>query len=311
MGQCQTPPSSKHVKSGVGKEQKGKRNFYDKIKSIKGNKKDKTFGHLTHSIHIALSSLDAFDGNIWKILCKHFYRLKMKNSQVSSAHWMLLTNDIESQKLSCDNWRIIVELYVLIHVHRVGFLTVGKKLLKNPNTYATLAGLAWAFISFMCKVKLPKVVETTVFILTDGGLGMAMFSIVIYLPFVHVLAKPGGVKTYTKFDAEIYVLTKDEGGHQPASQTTGLKLMTYWYEVTHCIETSNKVVILKTHKDYVPICMEALVTPTSLMAQNAGVEGEVVVEKVKDNEWEFGYNAMTDKYENVVESGVIDPAKEL
>ncbi|KAI3751316.1 hypothetical protein L2E82_22381 [Cichorium intybus] len=43
--------------------------------------------------------------------------------------------------------------------------------------------------------------------------------------------------------------------------------------------------------------------------KNAGIEGEVVVEKVKESEWEMGYNAMTDKYENLVESGVIDPAK--
>jgi chaperonin GroEL (HSP60 family) len=39
------------------------------------------------------------------------------------------------------------------------------------------------------------------------------------------------------------------------------------------------------------------------------VEGEVVIEKIKESEWEFGYNAMTDKYENLIESGVLDPAK--
>ncbi|RLN00856.1 ruBisCO large subunit-binding protein subunit alpha, chloroplastic [Panicum miliaceum] len=39
----------------------------------------------------------------------------------------------------------------------------------------------------------------------------------------------------------------------------------------------------------------ALVAPASLIAHNAGVEGEVVVEKVKESEWEVGYNAMTDK----------------
>lgn len=49
--------------------------------------------------------------------------------------------------------------------------------------------------------------------------------------------------------------------------------------------------------------------PASLIAQNAGIEGEVVVEKIKVGEWEVGYNAMTDKYENLVEAGVIDPAK--
>ncbi|KAL8214319.1 hypothetical protein R6Q57_003768 [Mikania cordata] len=57
------------------------------------------------------------------------------------------------------------------------------------------------------------------------------------------------------------------------------------------------------------IIQKALVAPASLIAQNAGVEGEVVVEKVKECEWDMGYNAMTDKYENLVEAGVIDPAK--
>lgn len=55
--------------------------------------------------------------------------------------------------------------------------------------------------------------------------------------------------------------------------------------------------------------MQALVAPALLIAQNAGMEGEVVVEKVKSSEWEFGYNAMTDKFENLLEAGVIDPAK--
>ncbi|ERM94840.1 ruBisCO large subunit-binding protein subunit alpha [Amborella trichopoda] len=57
------------------------------------------------------------------------------------------------------------------------------------------------------------------------------------------------------------------------------------------------------------IVMKALVAPAALIAQNAGVEGEVIVEKIKTGEWEVGYNAMTDRYENLVEAGVIDPAK--
>ncbi|PKA47791.1 RuBisCO large subunit-binding protein subunit alpha, chloroplastic [Apostasia shenzhenica] len=57
------------------------------------------------------------------------------------------------------------------------------------------------------------------------------------------------------------------------------------------------------------IIQKALVSPAALIAHNAGVEGEVVVEKIKDSEWEVGYNAMIDKYENLVEAGVIDPAK--
>lgn len=57
------------------------------------------------------------------------------------------------------------------------------------------------------------------------------------------------------------------------------------------------------------IWLQALLAPACLIAQNAGVEGEVVVEKVKASEWEFGYNALTNSFENLVEAGVIDPAK--
>ncbi|CAL9234605.1 unnamed protein product [Arabidopsis halleri] len=57
------------------------------------------------------------------------------------------------------------------------------------------------------------------------------------------------------------------------------------------------------------IVQKALLSPAALIAQNAGVEGEVVVEKIMFSEWEQGYNAMTDTYENLFEAGVIDPAK--
>ncbi|KAK8443609.1 hypothetical protein SEVIR_9G002900v4 [Setaria viridis] len=57
------------------------------------------------------------------------------------------------------------------------------------------------------------------------------------------------------------------------------------------------------------IIQKALVAPAALIAHNAGVEGEVIVDKIKESEWEYGYNAMADKHENLVEAGVIDPAK--
>ncbi|CAI5488829.1 unnamed protein product [Closterium sp. Naga37s-1] len=57
------------------------------------------------------------------------------------------------------------------------------------------------------------------------------------------------------------------------------------------------------------IVERALLAPCSLIAHNAGVEGAVVVERVRESEWEMGYNAMTDQYEDLLASGVIDPAK--
>jgi chaperonin GroEL len=60
----------------------------------------------------------------------------------------------------------------------------------------------------------------------------------------------------------------------------------------------------------VEIVRRAIEEPIRMIVQNAGGEGSIVVEKVresKDNN--FGYNALTDKYENLVAAGVIDPTK--
>ena len=43
--------------------------------------------------------------------------------------------------------------------------------------------------------------------------------------------------------------------------------------------------------------------------ENAGVEGSIVVNKVREGKDDYGYNARTDKYENLMAAGVIDPTK--
>ncbi|KAL5582383.1 hypothetical protein UlMin_014825 [Ulmus minor] len=60
-------------------------------------------------------------------------------------------------------------------------LTVGRKLMGNPNTHATVIGLTWACIKFRWKVKLPEVIYKSIKILSDGGLGMAMFSLGLFM----------------------------------------------------------------------------------------------------------------------------------
>jgi chaperonin GroEL len=60
----------------------------------------------------------------------------------------------------------------------------------------------------------------------------------------------------------------------------------------------------------VDIVRRAIEEPTRQIADNAGQEGSLVVERIRDkNELNFGYNAWTDKYEDLVKSGVIDPTK--
>ncbi len=53
----------------------------------------------------------------------------------------------------------------------------------------------------------------------------------------------------------------------------------------------------------------ALEEPVRQISNNAGIEGSVVVQKVKDGEGAFGYNAESGKYEDLLEAGVIDPTK--
>ncbi|MCC8114410.1 MAG: chaperonin GroEL [Bacteroidales bacterium] len=59
----------------------------------------------------------------------------------------------------------------------------------------------------------------------------------------------------------------------------------------------------------IAIVKRAIEEPLRQIADNAGVEGAVVVQKVADGSADFGYNARTDKYENLMAAGVIDPAK--
>jgi len=59
----------------------------------------------------------------------------------------------------------------------------------------------------------------------------------------------------------------------------------------------------------IAIIRRAIEEPLRQIVSNAGGEGSVVVQKVKEGKKDFGYNARTDKYENLLKTGVIDPAK--
>jgi len=59
----------------------------------------------------------------------------------------------------------------------------------------------------------------------------------------------------------------------------------------------------------VEILRRALEEPLRQIAYNAGVEGAIIVEKVKEGQGDFGWNARTEQFENLYESGVIDPTK--
>ena len=59
----------------------------------------------------------------------------------------------------------------------------------------------------------------------------------------------------------------------------------------------------------VKILRRAIEEPLRWIAENAGIEGSIVVQKVKEGRGAFGFNAATEVYEDLVEAGVIDPTK--
>jgi chaperonin GroEL len=61
----------------------------------------------------------------------------------------------------------------------------------------------------------------------------------------------------------------------------------------------------------VEIMFRSLPAPLRQIAKNAGLEGEMVADKCRNKPYGFGYNAATDSYENLLQTGVLDPAKVL
>ncbi|XP_042521023.1 auxin efflux carrier component 6 [Macadamia integrifolia] len=58
---------------------------------------------------------------------------------------------------------------------------VGRKLSRNPNTYSSILGLLWSLISFKWNVGMPNLVKYSIKIISDAGLGMAMFSLGLFM----------------------------------------------------------------------------------------------------------------------------------
>jgi chaperonin GroEL len=59
----------------------------------------------------------------------------------------------------------------------------------------------------------------------------------------------------------------------------------------------------------VKIIKRAIEEPLRQIANNAGHEGSITVEKAKDKEQNVGFNALTEKFEDLIKAGVLDPKK--
>ena len=70
-----------------------------------------------------------------------------------------------------------------------------------------------------------------------------------------------------------------------------------------------KLVAEGDEKTGVNILKRAIEEPVRRIAENAGIDGAVVVQKIKEGEEDFGFNAATMVYENLIKAGVVDPTK--
>ncbi len=57
------------------------------------------------------------------------------------------------------------------------------------------------------------------------------------------------------------------------------------------------------------VILKALEAPLRRISENAGLEGSVIIDRVRSEEPGFGFNALTEEYVNMVENGILDPAK--
>ncbi|KAK8928723.1 putative auxin efflux carrier component 3a [Platanthera zijinensis] len=64
---------------------------------------------------------------------------------------------------------------------RLILIMVWRKLIRNPNTYSSLIGLIWSLVAFRWHVHMPRIMEKSISILSDAGLGMAMFSLGLFM----------------------------------------------------------------------------------------------------------------------------------
>jgi chaperonin GroEL len=79
--------------------------------------------------------------------------------------------------------------------------------------------------------------------------------------------------------------------------------------LVRCIDCLDKVKVTGEEKLGLDILRRALEEPLRQIAVNAGMEASVVLNKVREGKDDFGFNAATETYENLVAAGVIDPTK--
>ncbi|RJP79466.1 MAG: chaperonin GroEL [Desulfobacteraceae bacterium] len=79
--------------------------------------------------------------------------------------------------------------------------------------------------------------------------------------------------------------------------------------LVRCLPALDKVKVKGEEKSGIAILRHTLTEPLRQIVRNAGLEGSVVLNKVREGKDDYGFNAQTETYENLIAAGVIDPTK--
>ncbi|CAL5215360.1 unnamed protein product [Lathyrus oleraceus] len=81
---------------------------------------------------------------------------------------------------------------------RLILIMVWRKLIRNPNTYSSIIGLTWSLVSFRWNIEMPLIIAKSISILSDAGLGMAMFSLGLFMALQpRIIACGNSVATFS------------------------------------------------------------------------------------------------------------------
>ncbi|XXG50299.1 hypothetical protein AAC387_Pa02g4337 [Persea americana] len=111
------------------------------------------------SAHAKPADEDGFCGQSVQVCSREEERVPEKTES---------SENLENSSISSEMLRVIMRM-------------VWYKLVRNPNSYASLLGLSWALVSCRWGVKKPQIMENSVTILSNAGLGMAMFSLGLFM----------------------------------------------------------------------------------------------------------------------------------
>jgi len=100
-----------------------------------------------------------------------------------------------------------------------------------------------------------------------------------------------------------------ETGIVPGGGAALVYLLRFEEEVKELLQANAKTELDEDYFSGVDIVFKCLTAPMMQIAENAGIDGEVVVEKCIGKDFGFGFNAATGVYEDLLVAGILDPAK--